>query len=714
MYCAPSDIIATTCGQHVLSMLPGKDGSTTMPIKAKGECIPGAAALFQDPLAWAPVTVPAYIAYGLLKQNSKLDKQGNAGKRCPTSKGQLTHDDQELHQEMLQKLALHLAAQPHTLETECFQTKVPVEQALGGDSPSAQKSPPPSPLCKEKQAGDQKSHHCNDTRVEIQTKGKGLSPQDQDFQQEMLRKLALHLAAVEEVSPEAQNDAQRSAEETEMNEVIVTPDVFPATPSSFDDNCEHYYIGDELEDHIKEETVSCSQCVSVPMHIAYGLIQGVVPRHDHRGGKVVKAKSHAFRSSGPDEQDFHNQMLQKLALHLAAQPEPLVTPALPEQNKHETVRCPSKMAWADMVDDDVDLSQPVVAAKEPKQYFEDENKHGTAGRTAGLLTSKRSKTGHPDLHAEKQELLRKLALHLAAQDQSLERPEAEVLGSVKEATALGENKEKCDSIIAELEAPVKAGRISEIVELVLPGSRSLSLTPCGSRLVQKVIDVASAQQREQLLKELLKDVTELYTSPHANHVIAKLIEIMPARNLASIGEAMRGKATTVARHQFGSRIIERLIEHCSEDMIGFLLEEVLEDFEALARHQFGNFVVARLLEHSTPARKHSCVQKLLPHVLQHATHKTACNIVERMLDNVDLASQAMIADAFLAGSGDTSLEVIATTRYGSFVIQHLVNRFHPRIDAVKARVKAAHSQLQASGFSQRKIVQFLGEAFFRA
>ena len=43
----------------------------------------------------------------------------------------------------------------------------------------------------------------------------------------------------------------------------------------------------------------------------------------------------------------------------------------------------------------------------------------------------------------------------------------------------------------------------------------------------------------------------------------------------------------------------------------------------------------------------------------------------------------------------TSLEeTIAATRYGSFVVHSLVDKLHPRIDAVKARVKAAHPQLQ--------------------
>ena len=191
------------------------------------------------------------------------------------------------------------------------------------------------------------------------------------------------------------------------------------------------------------------------------------------------------------------------------------------------------------------------------------------------------------------------------------------------------------------------------------------------------------------------------------------------------------------RHQFGSRILERLLEHCSEQQIGFLLNELLDDLEALARHAFANFVVQHLFEHGTPERKTLCLQKLLPHVLQHATHKTASNVVQRMLEHADVSSQALIADAFLAGEGEASLETIAATRYGSFVIHSLVDKLHPRIDAVKERVKAAHPQLQElrnrfavsgfrsaslaslsvllqeSKFSQKNILDFLGEAFFR-
>lgn len=45
------------------------------------------------------------------------------------------------------------------------------------------------------------------------------------------------------------------------------------------------------------------------------------------------------------------------------------------------------------------------------------------------------------------------------------------------------------------------------------------------------------------------------------------------------------------------------------------------------------------------------------------------------------------------------LETKQDQGYGSFVIHSLVDKLHPRIDAVKARVKAAHPQLSESKFS---------------
>lgn len=288
--------------------------------------------------------------------------------------------------------------------------------------------------------------------------------------------------------------------------------------------------------------------------------------------------------------------------------------------------------------------------------------------------------------------------------------------SGRDPKKVGDDKKLCERLMLELEPTLNAARATRAASImgwVQANDKQLSLTPGGSRLVQKTIEVSSVQQREHFAEMFFQDTMELYTSPHANHVLARLIEVMPPARLSSIVEAIRGKSTTVARNQFGCRILERLIEHCDGIQAEILFSELLEDLEALARHQFGNFVVQHLFEHGTSAMKHACVQTLLPHILQHATHKTASNVVQCMLEHADLTCQAAIADALLAGEGETSLETIATTHYGSFVVQRLVDRLHPRIAAVKTRIRAARPRLQESRFSQKKIVEFLGEAFFR-
>jgi uncharacterized membrane-anchored protein YjiN (DUF445 family) len=446
----------------------------------------------------------------------------------------------------------------------------------------------------------------------------------------------------------------------------------------------------------------------------------------------------------PQNQKFHQQILQKLALHLAAQPsgdhEPRAESPRREKDTVEQARARSSIAVVAARRQESQLEQlssflgedslpeqgtdSRIVGKgssgkptQNKSHVRAENKGFSQTRHRTPLNGSRPQEFHP-------EILQKLALHLAALPEPLQEPPQAATELSDKASwqhfgapeEVGEDRAHCDRLIADLEAcsdAAEAVKAQRIMTWVISVARPLSLTQSGTRVVQKATEFASHEQRDQLVEALLQGNTkELYTSPHANHVLAKVIAVQPPARLVCIAESISGKAHSVARNQFGSRILERLIEYCPEDLIAFLLDELLEDLEALARHQFGNFVVHSLFEHGAEARVHACVLKLLPHVLQHATHKTACNVVQRMLVHADLSSQAAIADAFLAGEGETSLESIAATRYGSFVVHLLVDRIHPRIDAVKARVKAAHPELQKSSFSQKKIVEFLGKSFF--
>jgi hypothetical protein len=731
------------------------------------------------------VCVPTYIASGLLEATVLGQNIGGKGDGHVKDSKEGKCQEQDFHQEMLRILALHLAAQPDARQDsprgEFPPEERPFQQSSSPHSPCTS-SPqheampegirtPESPSevaaamselvpCASIQDAASRdgawsvSH--NDThrsgmnvvlerdihqqmlvsRFSRSTKeGRSrLGAQDQDFNQEMLRRLALHLAAQPDCSDSPRSDHAAEENGAPQNSrpsslCISSPQHHKVhegtrTPESPSEVADAFIKGESRHtstDMPSRCWPSSSQGVWVPTYIVHDLIDRVVPgQHGTTKGGRNKPQF------GLQEQEFYRDILLKLSLHLAAQPGTVQQSYVSDWQQQDRFAM-QRQGGREVVDDSIS-GHGSSRANLSRGQAHMECKKGAFNPTQSC----------PQQQEFHQEMLRKLALHLAAQPYPLhespplqvksdkvevpllslqiDRPEEAPLALMWDPEEVGDDSAHCEQLIADLKPcfdAAKAAKSAQIMDWILLAACPLSLRKSGSLLVQQAVNVASMGQCVQLLDTLLHEAMELCLSPHANHVLAQLIEIVPPAQSKRVGQAIRGTATTVARHQFGSRILDSLIERCSEDQIGFLFDELLDDFEALARHQFGNFVVQHLLQHGTAARKTACVQKLLPHVLHHATHKTACNVVQRMLEHSDLRWQAKIADAFLAGEAETSLETIAATRYGSFVVQKLVDKLHPRIDAVKARVKAAHPRLVESIFSRRKIVDFLGEGFFQ-
>jgi len=299
--------------------------------------------------------------------------------------------------------------------------------------------------------------HCQESK---KPRGKSISSQDQEFQQEMLRKLALHLASQDDESEEHSEGAVLESLSSprladHVKDCISTPDVFPPTPSSFgDEQCEHYFIGDEECGQAEEKSVQCwqhcSQCVWVPKHVAYGLLRGIAPRQNNPGGKGSKGGKRAF---APHTQEFHEDMLQKLALHLAAQPAPSHEASKLRQSEDPAPQSKSKTSWADMVDEDAEVlpaPRMVEEAARPCPSY----KYGMNGKDVKEKRLKPNRAEEPEFQ---QEMLRKLALHLAAQPESDEGPNEATLETVSEARYVGENKAHCEQLVAELELPSISG-----------------------------------------------------------------------------------------------------------------------------------------------------------------------------------------------------------------------------------------------------------------
>lgn len=234
---------------------------------------------------------------------------------------------------------------------------------------------------------------------------------------------------------------------------------------------------------------------------------------------------------------------------------------------------------------------------------------------------------------------------------------------------VGENPELSGEIVARLEVASKI-EIGEIIAWFLQAAMPLSLSRCGTRVIQKALDRAGGSDRWLLVDKLKPFVVDLYESPHGNYVLAKIIETMPANSLGPLIGNLRGKGRKLACHRFGCRILERLIEHCDQSQIGELLDEIVQDSAVLCKHQFGNFVVQHLIEFSVRYRG-PILEVMLQDLPTLATHRVGSHVVQKAMDHSDEDGKQAIVAALLEAQSPRSLTEIACNRYGSYVLESL-------------------------------------------
>lgn len=269
-----------------------------------------------------------------------------------------------------------------------------------------------------------------------------------------------------------------------------------------------------------------------------------------------------------------------------------------------------------------------------------------------------------------------------------------------------EDAEKCRGLITKLTGCCRE-ESCELAQWLAPVVKKLSLSREGCRVVQKAIETAGGRDRDQLVKKLEPHIIELIESPHGNHVVAKMVEIMPPVSIGFVIEAIKGKAAPIARHRFGCRILERLVEHCSEQQISVVLDEVVAQAEPLCRHPYGNFVVQHLLEHGSHNRRVGILYNLLQTLPQLAVHRTASHVVQKAIDYSDQDGKLLLVKRLLSEIPGTehSIAEIASTRYGSFVVEQLANVSIGK-EEVKQSLERGVNRLDESQFGKKVIDSF--------
>jgi hypothetical protein len=119
----------------------------------------------------------------------------------------------------------------------------------------------------------------------------------------------------------------------------------------------------------------------------------------------------------------------------------------------------------------------------------------------------------------------------------------------------------------------------------------------GCCVLQRCMDVASQQQRSELLQEIILNALLLVQDPFGNYVVQYVLRLgLPHANDA-IAQKLNGHLSHLSTQKFSSNVVEQCLLQGSEPIQRALVVELcnIDTVRALIADQFGNYVIQRAL-----------------------------------------------------------------------------------------------------------------------
>lgn len=141
---------------------------------------------------------------------------------------------------------------------------------------------------------------------------------------------------------------------------------------------------------------------------------------------------------------------------------------------------------------------------------------------------------------------------------------------------------------------------SRVLESISNRLNTLTSTPQGSRLIQKVLDRINVWDSEFInkLMALVKDHFVFFcTCMHANHVLRKIVDIFPMQDIKFMIPLLSVKVKFLSHHKIGSRIIEAAIKYFPCELLASLPNGIIDNVDTLLWHPYGNYVLQSVIEH---------------------------------------------------------------------------------------------------------------------
>lgn len=149
----------------------------------------------------------------------------------------------------------------------------------------------------------------------------------------------------------------------------------------------------------------------------------------------------------------------------------------------------------------------------------------------------------------------------------------------------------------------------------------LSMHPYGCRVIQRVLEHCTEEQKRPVLEALHANVRTLVLDQYGNYVIQHVIEHGSDPDRDRIIQEITGNVLRYAQHKFASNVIEKCLICAGPHHKALLINEVCGDNDdtsppilLMMKDQFANYVVQKMLDTADPAHRKKMMYAIKPHI----------------------------------------------------------------------------------------------------
>ncbi|GMR33859.1 hypothetical protein PMAYCL1PPCAC_04054 [Pristionchus mayeri] len=220
-----------------------------------------------------------------------------------------------------------------------------------------------------------------------------------------------------------------------------------------------------------------------------------------------------------------------------------------------------------------------------------------------------------------------------------ERQQLELLGELKNEVIQCVMDQNGNHVIQKVIEKVKPANLAFITDAIEKEKMvyKLSTHPYGCRVIQRVLEHCTPEQKRPVLEELHTNLKMLVEDQYGNYVIQHVVEHGDMEDKDRIVKELAGNVLAFAQHKFASNVIEKCLSCGDARHRNMLISEVCgtqndpcPPLLAMMKDQFANYVVQKMLDVADVTHRKKMMYAIKPHIASLRKYNYGKHIITKL------------------------------------------------------------------------------------